>query len=186
MASGDLLELGHLVGALLVCIGAAGAETAAGRRVQRAGHIAMQHDTLGLAGRNGVCHRNCGNQAAGVGVDAVGDQLVAVGQLHHLAQIHHADAVGDVLDNAQVMGDEQVGQMCIRDRLTTEPGIAINEKGQALDTNNQPMEGLYITGDMSGSFFANNYPCLMAGVAMGRTLTFAMKAVKQMAGLENA
>ena len=70
--------------------------------------------------------------------------------------------------------------------LTTEQGIAINEKGQALDTNNQPMEGLYITGDMSGSFFANNYPCLMAGVAMGRTLPFAMKAVKQMAGLENA
>ena len=68
--------------------------------------------------------------------------------------------------------------------LTTEQGIAINEKGQALDNNNQPMEGLYITGDMSGSFFANNYPCLMAGVAMGRTLTFAMKAVKQMAGLE--
>ena len=70
--------------------------------------------------------------------------------------------------------------------LTTEQGIAINEKGQALDTNNQPMEGLYITGDMSGSFFANNYPCLMAGVAMGRTLTFAMKAVKQMSGLDNA
>ena len=70
--------------------------------------------------------------------------------------------------------------------LTTEQGIAINEKGQALDTNNQPMEGLYVTGDMSGSFFANNYPCLMAGVAMGRTLTFAMKAIKQMAGLENA
>ena len=68
--------------------------------------------------------------------------------------------------------------------LTTEQGIAINEKGQALDTNNQPMAGLYITGDMSGSFFANNYPCLMAGVAMGRTLTFAMKAIKQMAGLE--
>ena len=70
--------------------------------------------------------------------------------------------------------------------LTTEQGIAINEKGQALDNNNQPMEGLYITGDMSGSFFANNYPCLMAGVAMGRTLTYAMKAIKQMAGLENA
>ena len=70
--------------------------------------------------------------------------------------------------------------------MTTEQGIAINEKGQALDNNNQPMEGLYITGDMSGSFFANNYPCLMAGVAMGRTLTLAMKAVKQMAGLDNA
>ena len=70
--------------------------------------------------------------------------------------------------------------------LTTEQGIAINEKGQALDTNNEPMPGLYITGDMSGSFFANNYPCLMAGVAMGRTVTFAMKAIKQMAGLDEA
>ena len=68
--------------------------------------------------------------------------------------------------------------------LTTEQGIAINEKGQALDTNNEPMPGLYITGDMSGSFFANNYPCLMAGVAMGRTMTFAIKAIKQMAGLK--
>ena len=71
-------------------------------------------------------------------------------------------------------------------QLTTEQGIAVDGKGQALDNNNQPMEGLYITGDMSGSFFANNYPCLMAGVAMGRTLTFAMKAVKQMSGLDNA
>ena len=68
--------------------------------------------------------------------------------------------------------------------LCPEQGIAINEKGQALDNDNKPMPGLYVTGDMSGSFFANNYPCLMAGVAMGRTLTFAMKAIKQMAGLE--
>ena len=68
--------------------------------------------------------------------------------------------------------------------LCTEQGIAINEKGQALDNDNKPMPGLYVTGDMSGSFFANNYPCLMAGVAMGRTLTLAMKAIKQMAGLE--
>ena len=84
--------------------------------------------------------------------------------------------------------DEDFGKPAYRlSAIRTAPFyIAINEKGQALDTNNQPMEGLYITGDMSGSFFANNYPCLMAGVAMGRTLTFAMKAVKQMAGLENA
>ena len=68
--------------------------------------------------------------------------------------------------------------------LTTEQGIAINDKGQALDNDNKPMPGLYVTGDMSGSFFANNYPCLMAGVAMGRTLTYAIKAIKQMGGLE--
>lgn len=68
--------------------------------------------------------------------------------------------------------------------LTTEQGIAINDKGQALDNDNKPMPGLYVTGDMSGSFFANNYPCLMAGVAMGRTLTYAIKAIKQMGSLE--
>ena len=32
--------------------------------------------------------------------------------------------------------------------LTTEQGIAINEKGQALDNDNKPMPGLYITGDI--------------------------------------
>ena len=68
--------------------------------------------------------------------------------------------------------------------LTTEQGIAINEKTQALDADRNPIEGLYITGDMSGSFFANNYPCLMPGIAMGRTMTFAIKAIKQMAGLD--
>lgn len=68
--------------------------------------------------------------------------------------------------------------------LTTEQGIAINENIQALDEGRKPIEGLYVTGDMSGSFFANNYPCLMAGIACGRTLTFAIKAVRQMAGIE--
>ena len=68
--------------------------------------------------------------------------------------------------------------------LTTEQGIAINENTQALDEERRPIEGLYVTGDMSGSFFANNYPCLMPGIACGRTLTFAIKAVKQMGGLE--
>lgn len=56
MAGANLPELRALVGALLVRIGAAGAETAAARRIQRAGHIALQHDTVALAGRDGVRH----------------------------------------------------------------------------------------------------------------------------------
>ena len=110
MARADLPELGHLGRAALVRVGAAGAETAAAGRVQGAGHVALQHDALGRARRFGVRHRNGGDQAAGVGVDAVGDELKAVGQFHQLAQVHDADAVGDMLDHAQVMGDEQVGQ----------------------------------------------------------------------------
>ena len=110
MAAADLLELGHLGGAALIGVGAAGAEAAAARRVQRAGHIALQHNAVALAGRHRVSHRNGRDQAAGVGVDAVGDQLKAVGQLDQLAQIHNTDAVGDMLDNAQVMRDKEVGQ----------------------------------------------------------------------------
>jgi hypothetical protein len=33
-----------------------------------------------------------------------------VGQLRDLSQVHHGDAVADVLHDTQVVGDEQVGQ----------------------------------------------------------------------------
>ena len=68
--------------------------------------------------------------------------------------------------------------------LTTEQGILINEKAQAIDENREPIPGLFVTGDCSGGFFVNNYPCLMAGIAMGRTMTFAIKAVKVAFGEE--
>lgn len=67
--------------------------------------------------------------------------------------------------------------------LTTLQGITINEHMQALDVNRAPIEGLYVAGDNSGSFFADNYPSLMSGVACGRTLTFGIKAVKEMGGI---
>ena len=70
--------------------------------------------------------------------------------------------------------------------LCSMQGISITENCQAKDDNNEPIPGLYVTGDMSGSFFQNNYPCLMGGTACGRTLTFAIKSIKQMAGLDNA
>lgn len=68
--------------------------------------------------------------------------------------------------------------------LTTEQGILINEKAQAVDDSSEPIAGLFVTGDCSGGFFVNNYPCLMAGIAMGRTMTFGIKAVKVAFGEE--
>ena len=68
--------------------------------------------------------------------------------------------------------------------LCTLQGILVNEKAQALAENGQPIPGLFVTGDMSGGFFVNNYPCLMPGIAMGRTMTFALKAVKVAMGEE--
>ena len=70
--------------------------------------------------------------------------------------------------------------------LCSMQGISITPNCQAKDDNNDPIPGLYVTGDMSGSFFANNYPCVMGGTACGRTMTFAIKAIKQMAGLDEA
>ncbi len=69
--------------------------------------------------------------------------------------------------------------------LCSMQGISITENCQAKDENNEPIPGLYVTGDMSGSFFQNNYPCVMGGTACGRTLTFAIKSIKQMAGIDN-
>src|SRR6056297_4005798 len=45
----------------------------------------------------------------GIRVQRVVEELTAGGQLHHTTQIHHRDAVGDVLDHTQVVGDKQIG-----------------------------------------------------------------------------
>ena len=37
-------------------------------------------------------------------------QLVAARQLHQLAQVHHRDAIADVADDGEVVGDEEVGE----------------------------------------------------------------------------
>ncbi len=68
--------------------------------------------------------------------------------------------------------------------LTTEQGILTNEKAQAVNDAKEVIEGLYVAGDCSGGFFYNNYPCLLPGVACGRTQTMAIKAVKTAAGEE--
>lgn len=68
--------------------------------------------------------------------------------------------------------------------LTTEQGILCNTKAQVKDKSGNAIEGLYVCGDNAGGFFYNNYPCVMPGIAMGRNMTFAIKAVKTAFGLE--
>lgn len=68
--------------------------------------------------------------------------------------------------------------------LTTIDGIRINENAQVLAAGTmKPIEGLYAAGDCSGSFFANNYPELFPGVALGRSMTEALKAVSMITGV---
>ena len=68
--------------------------------------------------------------------------------------------------------------------LTTEQGLLCDEKGRVVDENREPIEGLFVCGDNAGGFFVNNYPCQMAGIAMGRNMTYAIKAVKVANGID--
>jgi len=68
--------------------------------------------------------------------------------------------------------------------LTTINGLRINSKLQVLDTEHRPIPGFYAAGDVSGSFFANDYPELQVGIALGRTLTFGYLAGQNVAGEE--
>ncbi len=56
--------------------------------------------------------------------------------------------------------------------LCTMDGIKINTDMNALDTEGNPIPGLYVVGNDSGGFFANTYPNLVTGMACGRTVTF--------------
>ena len=69
--------------------------------------------------------------------------------------------------------------------LTTEQGLLVDGKARVLNEETKaPMEGFFAAGDCSGGFFYNNYPCLLPGIACGRSMTFGIKAVKVAAGID--
>lgn len=67
--------------------------------------------------------------------------------------------------------------------LCTLDGLRINTNMQVLDTNLNPIEGLYAVGNDSGGFFCNNYPEFLVGIAVGRTNTFGYLVGQIVAGL---
>ena len=62
--------------------------------------------------------------------------------------------------------------------LATVGGLTIDGNAQVLDTANQPIGGLYATGNASGTFFAGNYPRHIPGTSIGRAITFGYVAVE--------
>lgn len=65
--------------------------------------------------------------------------------------------------------------------LCTLDGIKINTDFQALNENNDPIEGLYVVGNDSGSYYAHTYPNLGAGSNAGRCATFGRMCGKALA-----
>ena len=60
--------------------------------------------------------------------------------------------------------------------LCTMDGIQIDQNMNAVDTNNEPIPGLYVVGNDSGAYFSATYPNLSTGAACGRTVTFGRRA----------
>jgi len=60
--------------------------------------------------------------------------------------------------------------------LCTMDGIQIDQNMNAVDTDNDPIPGLYVVGNDSGGYFSGTYPNLSTGAACGRTVTFGRRA----------
>ena len=60
--------------------------------------------------------------------------------------------------------------------LCTMDGIQIDQNMNAVDTNNEPIPGLYVVGNDSGAYFSATYPNLSTSAACGRTVTFGRRA----------
>ncbi|MEG2628393.1 MAG: FAD-binding dehydrogenase, partial [Raoultibacter sp.] len=57
----------------------------------------------------------------------------------------------------------------------------INEKMQAVNGDGKAIEGLYVVGVDSGSYYAHTYPNLSTGNCCGRTVTFGRMVGKALA-----
>lgn len=65
--------------------------------------------------------------------------------------------------------------------LCTLDGITINENFQAVNEAGEAIEGLYVTGVDSGSYYAHTYPNMSTGNCCGRSVTFARMIGKALA-----
>jgi len=55
-------------------------------------------------------------------------------------------------------------------------GLKINPRLQVLDTSGEVIPGLYAAGNVSGSFFGNQYPTTAPGLSHSRAWTFGRLA----------
>ena len=106
----SLFEYRRALAALVAGHRAAAGECADPGFVNWAGHVALDDLALLLRLQLRIGDRHGGKQRLRVRVQRMGVQFVARRQLHHAAQIHHRDAVGDVFDDVQIVRDEQIRQ----------------------------------------------------------------------------
>ena len=89
-------------------VAAAGMESAAGRRINGRRHVAGKAEPHHSG--FGIRHGHGGKKRLSVGVQRVFVKLVAGGDFHEAAEVHDADAVADMPDDAEIVGNEEIGK----------------------------------------------------------------------------
>ena len=72
---------------------------------------------------------------------------------------------------------------CIPAMLTSMSGIHIDDNFQALDAENNPIEGLYAIGNCSGDMYAVDYPISLQGNSHGHCLVMGKCMGEYLAGV---
>ena len=62
--------------------------------------------------------------------------------------------------------------------LVTVSGLTIDPESRVLDKNEQPIQGLFATGNTSGGMFADQYPRDLPSTSVGRAITTAFVAAR--------
>lgn len=66
--------------------------------------------------------------------------------------------------------------------LSTVSGLNINDKLEVVKPDGQPLGGLYAAGNVSGSYYGDDYPLFITGGSHGRAWTFGVLAVRSALG----
>src|SRR5712664_3333743 len=114
MVGTERLERRLFLGAMRARARAACAEPAARRRIDRRCNVALKDHALPVALDERVGNWNCRKQRPRVRMAGAAVQLTPGRYLHDLAEVHHRNSVGDVLDHRQVVRDEEVGEVELR------------------------------------------------------------------------
>ena len=76
------------------------------RHGERTRRVASEDDLLAGRLQVGIGNGNSGQEGDGVRVQRLPVQVVGGGELDKAAEVHHADTVGDMADDGEVVGDE--------------------------------------------------------------------------------
>ncbi len=105
----DFYEPGFFCFAFVLCIRAAHVKFASGWGVGGVWYVAFYGDALALV--VGVGGGYGGQESYRVGMKGILIESLGCGDFNNLTEVHDCNAVGDVFDDAEVVGDEQVGEV---------------------------------------------------------------------------